>query len=411
MRVKEISINKYKSVTQPLTIKDFSNLHILVGPNNAGKTNILDALNLFFEENLNQERFFDLKADIRIVLAHENKEEILECKGNELKQSLFSDKFIRISNSSSLYDSVPKQLELFEKNYPSEYSLFSQCLHGYFKDIEINQELFLADHAQRPMKRMGEGFKRLFVILFYLFYPRYDIILIDEPELHLHPSVIKKLLAILAQENLDNQVFLTTHHPAFIQADYLKNVWRVTRNENESTTVYGFPDTEIVLDRFIQEINDENSDMLFCDKVFLVEGVSDYIFMREMFKKFYLKEKDIKVVYTGGQGSIDVYSDFCEYFKIPYAVMLDRDALDSPSLKRVRKYPLMEKSLRNDEKIKILKEKEIFLLEKSLEEVYPLKYSSKETKPLTAIHVSRRITRKDLESKTMKIIKEILEKI
>jgi len=396
MRIKEIKINKYKSITEPLLIKNFSCLHIMVGPNNAGKTNILDAINLFFEENLNQERFLDQKADIRITLDINNQEKSLSCLHDKIEKADLETrkKFIRINEELSL---DVKKIDLFEKNYSKEYLLFSECLHRYFKDIEINRELFLAD---RTMKRMGAGFRRIFIILFYFFHPQYKIILIDEPELHLHPSLIKKLLTILTQEELNKQIFLTTHHPAFIQADYLKYVWRVTRLK--STTVHGFSGHKF--DRLVQEINDDNSSMLFSDKVLLVEGVSDYIFMKEIIKKFYLKDKEVKVVYTGGKGSVDVYADFCDYFKIPYAVMLDRDALNSPSLMRIKKYP-------KNATIEKLKEKEIFLLEGSLEEVFPVKYGRKETKPLTSHHVAQRITQDDIKKRSMSVIRQILETI
>lgn len=34
--------------------------------------------------------------------------------------------------------------------------------------------------------------------------------------------------------------------------------------------------------------------------------------MTEMINRFYEKEKDIKVVYTGGKGTIDLYANICE---------------------------------------------------------------------------------------------------
>ncbi len=421
MQIKKLSINQYKSITDPVKIENFSNLHILVGPNNAGKTNVLDAIHLFFDPEPDSERFLDKDSDIEISLSFNeenysfrNTGGVFQGDGEKIKDA--QSRFARIKGSdSSIYSLIPEKLKEFKENHPRDYQLFSNSLREYFKDVEISEELFVlsvrADHANRPIRRMGEGFKRLFVILFYIFHPQYDIILIDEPEMHLHPSIIRKFLLILAEKKLNNQIFLTTHHPTFVQADYLKYIWRVTRNENESTSIYGFPDKKVNIDRFVQEINDDNSGMLFSDKVLLVEGVSDYIFMREILKKFYKKDKEVKVVYCGGKGSIDIYSELCEYFKIPYAVMLDRDALNSFSLQRVKKHPKIKENLPDNEKIKILKEKEIFILEKKLEDVFPRKYKRKETKPLTSLYVSRKITERDLNDKKMSLIKDILDKI
>ncbi len=420
MYLKEITIRHYKSIKDTVHLRDFSPFHILVGPNNAGKTNIFDAMHVFFDKNLEEERYYDKDADIEMVLKYENKEYKISCKGREINDPHnITDKehFIRVDDNSD-YRDVAKQLKSFKNNYPEEYNKFSKTIEDHFKEIEMNEDLFLlnvlSENKKRPIKRMGEGFKRLFVILFYIFNPKYNIILIDEPETHLHPSIIRSFLHILEKKELKNQVFFTTHHPSFVQAKHLPKTWRIARNKNGNTFVYGFSKEKININRFIQEINDDNSGMLFSDKVLLVEGVSDRIFMREMIDKFYNKNKDIKVVYTSGKGSIDLYADLCELYNIPYAIMLDRDALDTASLKRVKKYPKITKKLSLEEKLKELRNNDIFILEKDLEKVYPNKFSKyikKETKPLAALIISQKINKRDLEDKNMRIVKNLLERI
>ncbi len=399
MRINKIKINKYKSIERPIIINNLSNLNILVGPNNSGKTNILDAIELFFKDLSEEERFKDNKNDIEIEVSLNGKKESFSSK----EEKKIEGSFIRIRDDSSIYQLLPKKLKEFKDNFPKEYLTFSKTIEKSFKNIEINEELFIKNISGRPITRMGEGFKRIFVILFYLFHPQYRIILIDEPALHLHPFLIKKLLYILDDKRLKNQVFLTTHHPTFVQAFYLKNIWRVSRDEI-TTKVNSFKkgiDTE----RLVQEINDDNSGMLFSDKVLLVEGVSDKIFMKEMLKRFYKKEKDIKVVDMGGKGVVDIYAEICNVFDIPYAVILDRDALYSPSLLRILS---LKENIPSSKKINILKKREIFILKKDLEEIYPRKYGREDTKPLTALHVSRKITKEDFNRTE---IKEILETI
>ncbi len=416
MKLKEVTINHYKSIKDPVHLREFSNFQILVGPNNAGKTNILDAIHLFFEEGLGEERFFDKDADLEIVVSLKNKKHTLSFKGGNLLNPEgvdLSSSFVRIGDKIN-YSEIAGKLKDFKANHPKEYKSFSLTIQNYFKEMEINEDLFVfniyADKKERSSKRIGEGFKRLFVILFHIFHPQYEIILIDEPETHLHPSVIKKFLYVL-EERCQKQVFFTTHHPSFVQAKYLPYTWRITRNENHSTCVHGFYKKDIDLDRFVQEINDDNSGMLFADKVLLVEGISDRIFMREMINRFYRKDKDIKVVYTSGKGSVDIYATLCEVFNIPYAVMLDRDALNSSSLQKVGNFPKLKRRISLREKLKALREREIFILEKDLEHTYPPQYKSKDNKPLAALHVSQKITQNDLERKQMRVIKEIIEKI
>lgn len=418
MKIKKIKINHYKSIKEPVIIENISDLNILVGPNNAGKTNILDAVNLFFQKDLDQERFFDKRSDIEITIQGKEKEHLLSLKSGEfsgIEELQKEEFFIRISEKAE-YNDIKNEFLFFKENYYNEYNRFTKLLKKNFKDVDMSEQLFFEstnqdNDRQKTFKRMGEGFKRLFVILFYAFNPQYKIIFIDEPETHLHPSVVKRFLMILESENTNNQIFITTHHRSLIDARHFQKIWRVSRNENRSTVVHRINKNKIDTNRLIQEINDDNSGMLFAEKVLLLEGVSDRIFMREMINRFYEKNKDIKIVYTGGKGCIDLYADVCELFNIPYAVMLDHDAINSPSLQRIKKFPHFSKRTSLQEKINQLKEKEIFILEKDLERVYPRKYRYRETKPLTALYVSKKITREDLESREMKVIRDILERI
>ena len=417
MQIEEIVINHYKSIKDPVHLRDFLEFQILVGPNNAGKTNILDAINLFFDSNLGDERFCDMDGDIKLTLRVNGERHFLEYRkgriinypGAEIK-----DGFVRINDKIN-YEKVAQEVKEFKNNFPEEYLKFSETLENYFKEVEINEELFLlnvyADNKVRPVERIGDGFKRLFVILYYIFHPKYNIILIDEPEIHLHPSIIKKFLWILEKNRFGNQIFFTTHHPTFVQAKYLFNIWRITRNEHNSTSVYGFYRKDVDLNRFVQEINDENSAMLFSDKVLLVEGVSDAIFMREMINRFYEEDKDIKVVYTSGKGSVDLYAKLCDIFSIPYAVMLDADALNSASLQRLKNFPRFYRNDKLSDKLRKLKEEEIFILERDLEHAYPERFRSRDSKPLKALKNSQRITSEDLSSDKMKTIKEIIDTI
>ncbi len=417
LKIDEIIINHYKSIKNPIHLRDFLGFQILVGPNNAGKTNILDAINIFFNNNLENDRFFDSDGEARMTIRMGLEKMVLEYKNGEVVNppgENVSKRFIRINDVID-YKEVAKEIRRFKSEHPKEYGDFSSTLENYFKGVEINEDLFFlniyADQKTRSIKRIGEGFKRLFVILYYIFHPQYSIILIDEPEIHLHPSIIKKFLWILEEKKYGKQIFFTTHHPTFIQAKNLINIWRVVRNEFGSTAVYGFYEKDIDLNRFVQEINDENSNMLFADKVLLVEGVSDAIFMREMIRRFYKKEKDISVVYTSGKGTIDLYARICDIFYIPYSIMLDSDALESPSLMRIKKIPKFKKNDSIQEKIKKLKEKEIFILEGDLEQVYPEHYKNKNSKPLKALEISQKIRDEDLNSKKMSVVKYIIEKI
>lgn len=414
MELKEINIKKYKSIENQ-TINNFPKFNILVGPNNAGKTNILDSLEVFFNDHPSLRR-----KNSRIALTINTSNGIkkltyingeVNYKFSEKEYKSIKKSIRRINSNNPLQKIATEKLEHFKTNFPQQYKQFSKVLENNFQNIQISEDLFKANvktnEGKESIQRMGAGFKRLFVILFYLYHPDYKILLIDEPELHLHPSIIKKFLKILDSNNLDTQVLMTTHHPTFVQAKYLSNIWRVARNKEKSTAIYKFNKTyKLKSDRFIQEINDDNSAMLFSDKVLLVEGVSDRILMRGLIDKFYNKNKSIKVVFVGGIGDISLYEKICQIFNIPYSVMVDGDGLDFIFDQKFNKYKKSDKKKRE-----LLKEKGIFVLKKALEENYPKKYQIKDSKPLNALVASKNITKEDYNSPKMKKIKEIIESL
>lgn len=393
MTLKSIEINSYKSITEPVKVEEFSSFNILVGPNNAGKTNVLDAFEVFF--NKEKESLQRKDADINLVLETSSGEKRLSYSGGEIKRAAGSS-LVRINNSNSLQRIVNKELEDFKTENQEKYKEFSMILENYFQDFQISESLFRSNIKTNPDKeslsRMGEGFKRLFVMLFYIYNPRYEIILIDEPEMHLHPSVIKKFLKILSKNELGCQILMTTHHPTMVQAKFLDKTWRVSRNKNQSTAIHKFNKKylDINIDRFVQEINDDNSAMLFADKVLLVEGVSDSILMRGLIDKFHQTAEDIKVVYAGGVGDISLYEKVCKIFNISYRIMIDGDMLDFYWKKKFG-----EKPASKEKKRRKLKEENIFVLKGDLEDNYPKKYQKKDTKPLNALVAGNSITKED----------------
>lgn len=401
--IQKIEIKKYKSITEPLTVSDFSSFNILVGPNNAGKTNVLDAFEVFF----NEEKSSLQKDDSYIELTLENKR--LTYSNGNLSEAPDCN-LVRIDNTKSLQEIVNKRLKPFKKKNPKRYEEFSAMLSSYFQDLQISESLFKSnvetDHGKESIDRMGEGFKRLFVMLFYIYNPLYDIVLIDEPEMHLHPSIIKKFLKILSHNDLGCQILMTTHHPTMVQAKLLDKTWRVSRNENRSTTINKFNkrSLDINVDRFVQEINDDNSAMLFADKVLLVEGVSDSILMRGLIDKFHETAEDIKVVYAGGVGDIDLYEKICKIFGIPYRIMIDGDMLNFYWKKKFG-----EESASKEKKRAELEAKNIFVLRGDLEDNYPKKYQKKDTKPLNALIAGNSVTKNDF--KEMKELKRVIENL
>ncbi len=66
-----------------------------------------------------------------------------------------------------------------------------------------------------PSRDCGLGLQDLLVIAYYSIVPDNDIILIEEPEIHIHPDMQRKLLSFF-REQTSKQYFLTTHSNIFV---------------------------------------------------------------------------------------------------------------------------------------------------------------------------------------------------
>ena len=146
---------------------------------------------------------------------------------------------------------------------------------GYNNLIYIS--LLLAKiQADTDIRRMGEN---------AVIYP---ILIIEEPEAHLHPSMQYKFLSFLKnhQTNKVRQIFVSTHSTQIASAVSLKEIICVQRDKKEKISVAypyrTFPDTEEGQKsyKYVQRFLDATRcDMLFADKVIFVEGTAEQILL------------------------------------------------------------------------------------------------------------------------------------
>lgn len=118
------------------------------------------------------------------------------------------------------------------------------------------------------------------------------VMIIDEPELHLHPQLQKKYLDILNQVSDDEgiQFILATHSPVFVTPETIEGVHRfhIEKNFTKVTTsdiissVSGMDDKDLV--RILNYTN--NAKIFFSRTVLMMEGESDEYFYQIFLKTF-----------------------------------------------------------------------------------------------------------------------------
>jgi predicted ATPase len=83
-------------------------------------------------------------------------------------------------------------------------------------------------------------------ILTHLFEENTTALIIDEPELSLHPLAQKRLIKLIAEYSQSRQIIISTHSPYFVSWDYITNgavLNRVAKVDDTSSKVYSLKES------------------------------------------------------------------------------------------------------------------------------------------------------------------------
>ncbi|MFO0764652.1 MAG: AAA family ATPase [Patescibacteria group bacterium] len=96
---------------------------------------------------------------------------------------------------------------------------------AYISNLRPHEGAFLSlkkgNNQQITIESLGSGYEMVFSLLYSFFLSEQSkkqlIVLIDEPELHLHPSLQGEFVKILLSLSKTAQIFLSTHSPLFVK--------------------------------------------------------------------------------------------------------------------------------------------------------------------------------------------------
>jgi predicted ATP-dependent endonuclease of OLD family len=140
---------------------------------------------------------------------------------------------------------------------------------------------------------LGEGLVSLFFIIDALYDSTLDdVIVIDEPELSLHPSLQRRLFALLSKYAADRQILIATHSPYFVDFVALLNGARIARLHLEDGSSVISTLSELAVKSFKGFLNNLNNPHILGldareaffleDGVILVEGQEDVVFYQRI---------------------------------------------------------------------------------------------------------------------------------
>ncbi len=191
----------------------------------------------------------------------------------------------------------------------------------------------------------SSGEKELLTYIFAVFglNVRDALIIVDEPELHLHPRWQSALLALFEQLARDtgNQFLLATHSPVFISPASIRYVSRVFSDQQRSR-IRRLDDASLPDRKHLFSIvNSQNNERIFfTDRVVLVEGISDRMFFERVLAKFTSANKvpgDFEIVAVGGKGFFAAYTRLLRACGVQHVIVADLDYATDVGTDEVKK--------------------------------------------------------------------------
>lgn len=169
------------------------------------------------------------------------------------------------------------------------------------------------------------------------------VILVDEPELHLHPRWQRIFLGLfrdLAPER-NNQFVISTHSPVFVTPDTVNNITRVYKNPKLGSEKVALREIQLPQKKnLVRMINSQNNErVFFADKVVLVEGIRDRLILASLLDAAsarFSNNQAIEIVEVGGKTNFDGYRSLLEALMTPSFVVADLDYLTLVGSEKVR---------------------------------------------------------------------------
>ena len=229
-------------------------------------------------------------------------------------------------NSLKMINDINNKLELLNLKFYIELTDLRTWSYEFrFYDTKNNR--YLGD-----INSLSAGQKSIIHLIFEA-YGRDDVngglIIIDEPEIHLHYQFqfeYLKILEKLAKEQ-GVQYIIVTHSEGFISNKTIGHVKRFSLNKERNSVVYAPEITEGQKGLIKILNNTQAARVLFLDKVLLIEGQDDEYFFRDAVKRLQPElSQDISIYETRGKDNIPSFKSFFESFGLKVYVIKDLDA-------------------------------------------------------------------------------------
>ncbi len=236
--------------------------------------------------------------------------------------------------------------ENFRKNGGRDVILYSMNL-AVEKTLAVTTEIQRAGQKERYLVgSMGKGMRSIYMLSLLETYEEEgrknaDLILVEDPEIFLHPKLQRVSGDILYRLSKKNQVIFSTHSPNLLSNFNSRQIRQVFLNSEGFPEVREKTDISAVLD----DLGYSANDLMNVNFVFIVEGKQDKSRLPLLIRKYYSETYDnegnlsrIVIITTNSCTNIKTYANLKYmnqvYIKDNFLMIRDGDGKDREELKR-----------------------------------------------------------------------------
>jgi AAA15 family ATPase/GTPase len=217
------------------------------------------------------------------------------------------------------------------------------------KDVKVNVNVYFGQQGTpKDISLLGSGTLQIIELMLAIYEDRSDlnIIMLDEPDSHIHRDIQKRLINVLKRNSLKAQVFLTTHNESLIRATKPNNIFHISSSGDGRVDLvirpitYNVPSSLKVgiqpsgKSKVIKALgNSDSLDILDCleaKKIIFVEGEDDALFIRSIYEKVKGSALDDYVFWS--LNGLDTFINCISYYKKFFQVIAGEHDLWSKAI-------------------------------------------------------------------------------